>query len=137
MKLRNKHDSDPDWEKEHKKWEKKSTIIERLNMKENWKKWVDIQVSLGYPNVNKLCLEKQDLIMDEGLEERIWSEDYPTQEEIIAFNVKENQTKREQRITFLQQQIAAEARLDGWSLQGAKEELKRIEEENERLKETL
>ena len=64
MKLRNKHDSDPEWDKEHKKWEKKSTIIERLNMRENWKKWVELQVSLGYPNIDKLCLEKQDLIME-------------------------------------------------------------------------
>ena len=52
MKLRNKHDSDPEWDKEHKKWEKKSTIIERLNMRENWKKWVELQVSLGYPNID-------------------------------------------------------------------------------------
>tara|TARA_R110000782_G_scaffold35716_2_gene85344 strand:+ start:14389 stop:14790 length:402 start_codon:yes stop_codon:yes gene_type:complete len=133
MKLRNKHDSDPEWDKEHKKWEKKSTIIERLNMRENWKKWVELQVSLGYPNIDKLCLEKQDLIMDEGLESN-----YPTQEEIIAYNRKEYKEKeREKRMFFLQQQIAAGGRLDGWSLQGAKDELKRLEEENEGTKETL
>ena len=102
MKLRNKHDSDPEWDKEHKKWEKKSAIV-----------------------------EKQDLIMDEGLETN-----YPTQEEIIAYNRKEyNNNKRKDRIVFLQQQIAAEARLDGWTLKGAKEELKRLEEENEGLTE--
>tara|TARA_R110001583_G_scaffold18451_2_gene73347 strand:+ start:484 stop:885 length:402 start_codon:yes stop_codon:yes gene_type:complete len=131
MKLRNKHDSDPEWDKEHKKWEKKSAIVEQHNMRENWKKWVELQVSLGYPNVDKLCLEKQDLIMDEGLETN-----YPTQEEIIAYNRKEyNNNKRKDRIVFLQQQIAAEARLDGWTLKGAKEELKRLEEENEGLTE--
>lgn len=131
MKLRNKHDSDPEWDKEHKKWKKKSAIVEQHNMRENWKKWVELQVSLGYPNVDKLCLEKQDLIMDEGLETN-----YPTQEEIIAYNIKEyNDNKRKDRIVFLQQQIAAEARLDGWTLKGAKEELKRLEEENEGLTE--
>ena len=131
MKLRNKHDSDPEWDKEHKKWEKKSAIVEQNNMRENWKKWVELQVSLGYPNVDKLCLEKQDLIMDEGLETN-----YPTQEEIIAYNIKEyNNNKRKDRIVFLQQQIAAGERLDGWSLQGAKDELKRLEEENEGLTE--
>ena len=133
MKLRNKHDSDPEWDKEHKKWEKKSAIVEQHNMRENWKKWVELQVSLGYPNVDKLCLEKQDLIMDEGLETN-----YPTQEEIIAYNRKEYKEKeREKRMFFLQQQIAAGERLDGWSLQGAKDELKRLEEENEGTKETL
>ena len=71
--------------------------------------------------------------MDEGLESN-----YPTQEEIIAYNRKEYKEKeREKRMFFLQQQIAAGGRLDGWSLQGAKDELKRLEEENEGTKETL
>tara|TARA_R110002012_G_C11633197_1_gene609970 strand:+ start:1197 stop:1559 length:363 start_codon:yes stop_codon:yes gene_type:complete len=116
MRLRNKHDRDPEWDKE------------QHSMRENWKKWVELQVSLGYPNVDKLCLEKQDLIMDEGLETN-----YPTQEEIIAFNRKENSDKRVKRMHFLQQQIAAEGRLDGYVLEGHKEELKRLEEEHGRL----
>ena len=50
---------------------------------------------------------------------------YPTQEEIIAFNQKE--TKRvEERVRYLREQIAAEGRLDGYVLEGLKEELEKI-----------
>tara|TARA_B110000977_G_C11030807_1_gene475156 strand:+ start:1409 stop:1627 length:219 start_codon:yes stop_codon:yes gene_type:complete len=38
----------------------------------------------------------------------------------------EELTKVKDRITYLEQQIAAGNRLDGWSLEGAKEELKTI-----------
>jgi hypothetical protein len=62
--------------------------------------------------------------------------EYPTQEEIIAFNRKENSNKRKERIHFLQQQIAAGDRLDGYVLEGHREELKRLEEEDERLNKT-
>ena len=33
-----------------------------------------------------------------------------------------------ERITYLEQQIAAGDRLDGWSLEGAKKELKKLKE---------
>ena len=59
---------------------------------------------------------------------------YPTQDEIIAFNRKENENKRQNRIEFLQHQIAAGNRLDGYVLDGHKEELKRLMEENNKLK---
>ena len=58
----------------------------------------------------------------------------PTQDEIIAFNRKENDNKRQNRIEFLQHQIAAGSRLDGYVLDGHKEELKRLMEENNKLK---
>jgi len=59
---------------------------------------------------------------------------YPTQDEIIAFNRKENENKRQKRIEFLQHQIAAGNRLDGYVLDGHKEELKRLMEDNNKLK---
>jgi hypothetical protein len=52
----------------------------------------------------------------------------PTQEEIIAFNVEENRKKMEERISFLEQQIAAGSRLDGYVLEGHKEELKKLKD---------
>lgn len=59
---------------------------------------------------------------------------HPTQDEIIAFNRKENENKRQKRIEFLQHQIAAGDRLDGYVLDGHKEELKRLIEESNKLK---
>ena len=38
----------------------------------------------------------------------------------------EELTKVKDRITYLEQEIAAGGRLDGWSLEGAKKELKKI-----------
>ena len=61
---------------------------------------------------------------------------YPTQEEIIAFNRKENRKKREDRIHFLEQQISAGGRLDGYVLQGHRDEMRKLKEENERLNKT-
>ena len=57
---------------------------------------------------------------------------YPTQEDIIEFNRKENKTK--ERIIFLQQQIAAGNRLDGYVLDGHKKELKKLTGGSEKLK---
>ena len=37
--------------------------------------------------------------------------------------------KIKERITYLEQQIAAGARLDGWSLEGAKQELKTLKKQ--------
>tara|TARA_R110000744_G_scaffold359025_2_gene466239 strand:- start:469 stop:855 length:387 start_codon:yes stop_codon:yes gene_type:complete len=56
--------------------------------RENWKNWVNVQNSLGFPNINKVGLERKDLIMDEGLEAN-----YPTQEDVIEFNKKEDKKK--------------------------------------------
>ena len=50
---------------------------------------------------------------------------YPTQEDIIAFNVEESK-RVEERITYLREQIAAGDRLDGYVLEGMKEELEKI-----------
>ena len=50
---------------------------------------------------------------------------YPTQEDIIAFNRKESK-KVEERIKYLKEQIAAGNRLDGYVLEGMKEELEKI-----------
>ena len=61
---------------------------------------------------------------------------YPTQEEIIAFNRKENRKKREDRIHFLEQQISAGGRLDGYVLQGHRDEMRKLKEENDRLNKT-
>ncbi len=61
---------------------------------------------------------------------------YPTQEEIIAFNREENRKKREDRIKFLEQQISAGGRLDGYVLQGHRDEMRKLTEENERLNKT-
>ena len=58
---------------------------------------------------------------------------FQTQEEIIAFNREENRKKIEERISFLEQQIGAAQRLDGYVLEGHKEELKKLKEKNERL----
>ena len=57
---------------------------------------------------------------------------YPTQEDIIEFNRKENKIK--ERIIFLQQQIAAGNRLDGYVLDGHKKELKKLTGGSEKLK---
>jgi len=57
---------------------------------------------------------------------------HPTQEDIIEFNRKENKTK--ERIIFLQQQIAAGNRLDGYVLDGHKKELKKLTGGSEKLK---
>ena len=54
----------------------------------------------------------------------------PTQEEIIAFNREENKKKIEERISFLEQQIAAGSRLDGYVLEGHRDELKKLKEES-------
>ena len=58
----------------------------------------------------------------------------PTQEEIIAFNRKENRKKIEDRINFLEQQISAGGRLDGYVLQGHRDEMKKLKEENEKFR---
>ena len=57
---------------------------------------------------------------------------HPTQEDIIEFNRKENKVK--ERIVFLQQQIAAGNRLDGYVLDGHKKELKKLTGGSEKLK---
>jgi len=60
----------------------------------------------------------------------------PTVEEIIAFNRKEYKKKIEDRINFLEQQVSAGGRLDGYVLQGHRDEMKKLKEENERLNKT-
>ena len=59
---------------------------------------------------------------------------HPTQDEIIAFNRKENDNKIQERIRFLQNQLASGNRLDGYVLDGHKKELKQLLGRDERLK---
>ena len=60
--------------------------------------------------------------MDEGLESPV---KHPTQDDIIAFNQKESK-RVEERISYLREQIAAGDRLDGYVLEGHKEELETL-----------
>ena len=60
----------------------------------------------------------------------------PEWEKVSSFFDRKKKEKIEDRINFLEQQVSAGGRLDGYVLQGNRDEMRKLKEENERLNKT-